>query len=354
MPEQEMKNYGKQALEENNRAVDIVANYWLNSEPVFFENLRGSVVLLVFFNYASREWIELYSYLREWERRYKNSGLFILGIHVPKFPFEIKVENVEREMKRLGINFPIAIDNDWLNLRRYAVLVSKNFSLEIPSIFLINRDGLISYHHTGISKLWEIEFFIQALLIKAGYHGDFPLPIGSRYEIDELIYYKTTPEIYTCYSGGPLGNSEGFAPEAVMKYSDPKIYINGKFYLDGEWYNGKYYFKHNPVSQNRGTVILPYAGTNVGVVMESLNGERTKVLVVQDEEFLNDDNRGDDTIVENEESYILVCEPRYYDVVKNSNFGEHILKLIVESESFVIYKFSISACRTKRELVTEI
>ncbi len=349
-----MEGYKKQVFEENNRAIDIIANYWLNSEPIFFENLRGSVVLLVFFNYASFEWIELHSYIKEWEKRYKDKGLFVFGVHIPKFPFEAKIENVEKEIKRLGIDFPVAVDNDWLNLRRYAKLVSKNLPLDVPVLFLINRDGLVSYSHTGTSKLWDMEFTIQSLLIKAGYYGDFPLPIGSRYDVDEMIYYRVTPEIYTCYSGGSLGNVEGFSPESVVKYVDPKIYIAGKFYLDGEWYNGKYYFKHNPISQNQGVVILPYVGTNVGVVMESLNGENIKVGVVQDERFLDDDNRGKDVIIKNGESYILVCEPRYYDVVRNLYFGEHVLRLIVESDGFAIYKFSISARAEKREIIKEI
>jgi hypothetical protein len=348
-----MQQYKRQTLEENNRAIDIIADYWLNSEPVFFENLRGSVVLLLFFNYASAEWIELYKYVREWERRYKDKGLFILGVHVPKFPFETKIENVENEIKHLKITFPVAIDNDWRNLKRYASLIAKNFTFDVPCIFLVNRDGLISYSYFGVGRLWEIEFYIQSLLIKAGYYGDFPLPIGSRYEIDEFAFYKVTPEILTCYSGGALGNAEGFAPESVLKYEDPKIYVNGKFYLDGEWYNGKYYFKHNPISQSFGTVILPYAGVNVGVVAESLNGENLKVIVIQDEEFLNEYNCGDDVKFEDGESFIVVDRPRFYNVVKNPDFGEHILKLIVDSPNFAIYKFSISAHRFKRELITE-
>ncbi|CUS91956.1 hypothetical protein JGI3_00035 [Candidatus Kryptobacter tengchongensis] len=345
--------YKKQIVEENNRAIDIIANYWLNSEPVFFESLRGNVVLLLFFNYASGEWKEFYEYVKEWWKRYKDKGLFILGVHIPKFPFESKFENVEKEIKRLGIDFPIAIDNEWINLKRYTTAV-RGIYPEVPLIFLINRDGLISYSHFGVRNLWEVEFFIQSLLIKAGYYGDFPLPIGSRYEIDESTFYRIIPEIYTCYTGGALGNVEGFAPESVIKYEDPGIYINGKFYLDGEWYNGRYYLRYNPTSGGLGSVILPYAGTRVGAVMESLSKGSLKVLILQDGEFINERNRGEDVIVENGQSYIKVCEPRYYEIVRNPDFGEHILRLYVDSESFTIYKFSISAYSVRWELIKEI
>jgi hypothetical protein len=339
----EMYNYRRQ-IEESDRAVNIVANFWLNSEPIFFESLRGRVVLLLFFNYASREWIELSAYLKEWERRYFDKGFFMLGVHVPKFPFEANVENVSRELKRLGINFPIAVDNDWINLSRYKVR-------ELPTIILINRDGLISYTHIGTRRLWEVEFNIQSLLIKAGYRGDFPLPIGSRYEFDESVFYKVIPEIYTSYSGGSLGNPEGFAPEGVIKYEDPEIYINGKFYLSGEWYNGKHFFKHQPVETSLGVIILPYIGTNVGMVAESTSGEEINLIVTQDGEPLSDENRGEDVFVECGQSYVRICEPRYYEIVNNFDYGEHILKLFVVSESFAIYKFSISAFRTNREPV---
>lgn len=345
-------DYKKQIIEENNRAIDIVANYWLNSEPVSFQELRGYVVLLLFFNYASGKWNELYLYVEEWIKRYKDKGLFILGVHIPKFPFERKIENVDREMKRLGIEFPIAIDNESINLKRYASIV-RNYYFDVPAIFLINRDGLISYSNFDIRNLWEVEFYIQALLIKAGYHGDFPLPVGSRYEVDESIFYRVTPEIYTGYMGGSLGNVEGFAPESVVRYEDPRIYIHGKFYLDGEWYNGRYYLKYNPVFGEVGSVILPYAGARVGAVMESLRGN-LKILVLQDDEFLTEKNCGDDILFEDGKSYVLVYEPRYYELVENPNFGEHILKLCVDSEGFAIYEFSVSACKARREPVKEI
>lgn len=346
------ESYKKQIVEGNNRAIDIVANYWLNSEPVFFENLRGSVVLLLFFNYASGEWKDLYDYVREWWKRYKDKGLFIIGVHTPKFPFESKFENVEREIRRLKIDFPIAIDNEWINLKRYTSAVREY--PDLPLVFLINRDGLISYSHFGVKNLWEVEFFIQSLLIKAGYYGDFPLPLGSRHEINESIFYRIIPEIYTCYTGGSLGNVEGFAPESVVKYEDPGIYINGKFYLDGEWYNGRYYLKYNPISGGLGSIILPYAGTRLGAVMESLSGECLKVLVLQDDEFVNEKNRGEDVLIENGQSYIKVCDPRYYEIIRNSDFGEHILKLYVDSEGFTIYKFSISSHSARWELIKEI
>ncbi len=344
--------YKKQIVEENNRAIDIVANYWLNSEPVSFEELRGYVVLLLFFNYASGKWNELYWYIEEWIKRYKDKGLFILGIHIPKFPFERKVENVDKEMKRRGIEFPIAIDNESINLKRYASIVRSSY-LDVPAIFLINRDGLISYSNFGMRNLWEIEFYIQALLIKAGYHGDFPLPVGSRYEVDESVFYRVTPEICTGYIGGSLGNVEGFAPESVIKYEDPRIYINGRFYLDGEWYNGKYYLKYSPFFGEVGSIILPYAGTRVGAVMESLD-EGLKVLILQDDEFLNEKNCGEDVTIEDGKSYVLVCEPRYYELVENPNFGEHILRLCVDSEDFAIYEFSVSSYRVRQEVIKEI
>lgn len=346
------ETYKKQTFEEYDRAIDIVANHWLNSEPIFLRDLKGNVVLLLFFNYASGEWKDLYNYVREWWKRYKDKGLFILGVHTPKFPFESKVENVEREIKRLGIDFPIAIDNEWINIRRYAYAVRRGY-VDIPMVFLINRDGLISYLHSGIRNLWEVEFFIQSLLMKAGYYGDFPLPIGSRYDLDESNFYRVISEVYTCYMGGSLGNVEGFAPESVVRYEDPGIYITGKFYLSGEWYNGKYCLRYNPLAKTFGAIILPYAGVKVGAVMESLRGENLRVWVLQDEEFLNDRNCGEDILLEGERSYVEIYEPRYYEIVKNPEFGEHVLKLRVDSEGFAIYKFSIFAFDTKHELIKE-
>ena len=52
------------------------------------EDLRGRVVLVDFCTYTCINWIRTLPYIRAWERRYRDQGLVMLGIHTPEFSFE--------------------------------------------------------------------------------------------------------------------------------------------------------------------------------------------------------------------------------------------------------------------------
>jgi hypothetical protein len=43
---------------------------------------------------------------------YKDKGLVVVGVHTPEFPFERSAGNVQAALKRHGITYPVAQDND--------------------------------------------------------------------------------------------------------------------------------------------------------------------------------------------------------------------------------------------------
>ena len=40
------------------------------------------------------------------------AGLVVVGVHTPEFPFETSASNVQAALKRHGITYPVAQDND--------------------------------------------------------------------------------------------------------------------------------------------------------------------------------------------------------------------------------------------------
>src|SRR5215470_10258793 len=95
------------------------ANEWLNSPPLTASALRGKVVLVDFWTYTCINWLRTLPYVRAWAEKYRNQGLAVIGVHAPEFSFEKNIDNVRRAAKALGVDYPIAIDNDYAVWRAF-------------------------------------------------------------------------------------------------------------------------------------------------------------------------------------------------------------------------------------------
>lgn len=82
------------------RASELFGNYWINAEPVSIRALRGTVVLLDFWDYTSAAWNRTLPYLKEWHRRYRDFDLLVIGVHTPQYNFGKNPENVEKAIRR--------------------------------------------------------------------------------------------------------------------------------------------------------------------------------------------------------------------------------------------------------------
>jgi hypothetical protein len=51
-------------------------------------------------------------YLRAWAEKYADHELVVIGVHTPEFGFEHNRDSVSRALQEMGIDYPVAIDND--------------------------------------------------------------------------------------------------------------------------------------------------------------------------------------------------------------------------------------------------
>ena len=130
---------------------------WLNSKPLTAQALRGKVVLVHFWTFACINCQRSLPYVNEWARKYRDQGLVVIGVHSPEFAFEKSVKNVKREAAKLGIDYPIAIDNNFKIWRAY----NNNYW---PAHYFIDAKGQIRYMHIGEGDYEQSEQVIQALL----------------------------------------------------------------------------------------------------------------------------------------------------------------------------------------------
>src|SRR5688500_12950416 len=89
---------------------------WLNAgSPLALEQLRGRVVFLNFWVFTCGNCTRTVPSLVDFDRKYRDRGLTLIGIHTPEFPpyaGEHDRDNVERALRKYDIAYPNAQDND--------------------------------------------------------------------------------------------------------------------------------------------------------------------------------------------------------------------------------------------------
>jgi cytochrome c biogenesis protein CcdA/peroxiredoxin len=149
-------------MEEGKGAIPSLAGavQWLNSPELSAEALRGKVVLVDFWTYDCINCQHTLPYVKDWAKKYEKDGLVVIGVHTPEYGYERIIENVKDQVKKLGITYPVAIDNN------YAIW--RNFDNQYwPAHYLIDAKGQVRYSHFGEGRYEAQEQMIQHLLEEA-------------------------------------------------------------------------------------------------------------------------------------------------------------------------------------------
>ncbi|ADV82392.1 cytochrome c biogenesis protein DipZ [Terriglobus saanensis] len=191
------------------------ATAWINSPPLTPESLRGKVVLVDFWTYSCINCLRTLPYLKAWNEKYKDSGLIILGVHTPEFPFEKDESNVRKAVHDLGVTYPVVMDNDYS--------IWRNFHNEYwPAHYFIDATGKIRFHHFGEGNYDESEKWIRELLEEANHK---PLPgsatnvAASGAEAPPDTDEVKSPETYVGYE-----RAQNFASPSGLNQDDPQLY----------------------------------------------------------------------------------------------------------------------------------
>ena len=132
---------------------------WLNSEPLTKEALKGKVVLVDFWTYSCVNCLRTVPYLKEWYKKYKDHGFVIIGVHSPEFEFEKDVNNIKATVQRLGIAYPVAMDNQMATWAAYQNNVW-------PAHYFIDANGKVRHIHLGEGGYDQSEQTIQKLIME--------------------------------------------------------------------------------------------------------------------------------------------------------------------------------------------
>jgi cytochrome c biogenesis protein CcdA/thiol-disulfide isomerase/thioredoxin len=208
------------------------ATAWINSPPLSLQSLHGKVVLVDFWTYSCINCLRTLPYIKAWNEKYKDSGLVIIGVHTPEFPFEKDEANVRKAVKDLGVTYPVPMDNDYK--------IWRSFNNEYwPADYFIDATGALRFHHFGEGAYDESEKWIRTLLEEAN-HAPIPeaatkvAASGAEAAADSRDVQS--PETYIGYARADnFASPGGFHQNEPQEYPTPATLALNQWALGGNW-----------------------------------------------------------------------------------------------------------------------
>lgn len=99
-------------------APPIAGQDWLTSPPLPWENLRGRVVIVVFWSFGCEASLLRMRQMDVLEQE-AGPGVVVLGVHTPRFPYEESVEEVRAAMAQHRISTYCVHDPGYITWNRY-------------------------------------------------------------------------------------------------------------------------------------------------------------------------------------------------------------------------------------------
>jgi len=307
-----------------------IVGYLNADEGIKIADFRGQVVLVDFWTYTCINCIRTLPHLNDWQDKYGDQGLTIIGVHTPEFEFEKKYQNVRNAMDKYDIEYRVVQDNDYLTWRAY-----KNRFW--PRKYLVDADGFIRYDHIGEGRYAETEEWIQKLLDEMG-HDVSTMQIGGIEDQTPDLVLRT-PELYAGHTfveahDQELGNDGGLRANKSFVYQLPETIDKDKVHLEGNWYSASGGLE---AKEDRASIVLDYLGKSVNIVVEL--GSPVRMVILEDEEYITADRAGEDVTIKDGKAYILMEHSRLYNLVKGEH-ERHTLRLEVdEGFSFNAFTF---------------
>lgn len=115
---------------------------WLNSMPLDRAALRGRPVLIEFWASGCSNCRNTLPWMKRTAERYGPHGLVVVAVHTPEFPSERGRRAVAAAAARLGISYPILLDDD----ARYWSRMGNRFW---PAFYLYDAAGQLVASRIG-------------------------------------------------------------------------------------------------------------------------------------------------------------------------------------------------------------
>ena len=313
--------------------------------------LKGKVVLVNFWTYSCINVLRTVPHLIEWNAKYADKGLVIVGVHTPEFGFEKNSDYVKTSLLKYGIKYPVIQDNGYKIWNAYG----NNYW---PRMYLVDDKGVIRYDKIGEGEYNQTERVIQSLLSERNSdmvikdvderNATFSHENKSQFNstnnnirnfLEQPVDFSKirTPELYfgNQRSNSAVGNPEGVHPGQTVTYTIPSL--NGSIKPNTIYLEGKWKINHDNVElqSDSGRIGLLYSAKSVNLVA----GGKGQGIVHEDGSKLSNHSRGVDT---ESDSQFKIDYPRLYNIANHQSYdgGFHSLVMDVKGKGFQAYVFT--------------
>ncbi|HEX3041166.1 MAG TPA: cytochrome c biogenesis protein DipZ [Solirubrobacterales bacterium] len=284
---------------------------WFNTpgdRPLSLLGLRGRVVLIDFWTYTCINCIRTLPYVTAWDRRYRDKGLTVIGVHTPEFPFEREAGNVADAIDQNGIEYPVVQDNEYGTWEAWG-------NQYWPAKYLIDTKGRVRFAHFGEGEYGKTEAAIRELLAEAGHKP------GARAEAhaETPSAGVTTPESYLG-SGRALRFVNGSIAAGTQNFTASADEVPD----DGLAYEGRWRIGFDDATALAGARLdLDFGARRVFLVLGSQGGRPRPLRVLLDGKQLPQRFAGTDV----EAGVATIDRQRLYRLVELPSAQRHLLTL---------------------------
>ena len=130
---------------------------WINSSALSPQSLKGKVVLVDFWTFMCYNCLNALPHVKALYAKYKDRGFVVVGVHTPELAPERVPQSVRDAVKRLGITFPVVIDNDNRIWNAY-------HNQYWPAAYFADATGKLRFYNFGEGRYDEQDKVVAKLL----------------------------------------------------------------------------------------------------------------------------------------------------------------------------------------------
>ncbi|HCJ99897.1 MAG TPA: cytochrome C biogenesis protein [Serratia grimesii] len=304
---------------------------WLNSPPLTTESLRGKVVLVDFWTYSCINCLRSLPYVKAWAEKYRDQGLVVIGVHAPEFAFERDIGNVTKEAKKLRIDYPIAIDNNYSIWRAFN-------NQYWPAHYFIDATGHIRYQHFGEGDYAQSERVIQELLRQAGAKNistSVSQVAGQGVEQAAGNQTDISPETYLGYARAQNFASGEVTQDKSASYDVPASLSLNDWGLVGNWTVGE---ESVTLNAPQGRIVYRFHARDLHLVLGPSAGGKPVAFKVTLDGKVPGEMHGTDVTPDGRG---VVTDQRLYQLIRQTDgAGEHTFSIEFEQAGAAAYAFT--------------
>jgi thiol-disulfide isomerase/thioredoxin len=135
-------------------------NQWVNGSAEDGE-LKGCPTLVHFWSVSCGQCKTTLPYVKEWRENYKDQGLKVVGVHMPRSEADLEFGPVQEVISDYQLEHPQAIDNDYTLIDRFE-------NKYVPAFYIFDKEGNMRHFQAGERGMKMLQSALERVMGASG------------------------------------------------------------------------------------------------------------------------------------------------------------------------------------------